>query len=185
MLFRHDKGFDPSSQANNADRTQSAIEFAWRAHSAQEAWAGKVDTKASIILALESGALFAALSANATGGLLSRLSRLPLILEMSGVVLIFLAILISAASIYPRLGSKRVHGAQYDQNTVHFGHLRYWNPGDLQQKLAYLNADDELAILSRQLVEMSKINWQKHMLVRTSLALGILGATCIVALIFV
>jgi hypothetical protein len=38
--------------------------FARRVHPAQEAWTNKVDTKGSILLALQGGALFAILSAS-------------------------------------------------------------------------------------------------------------------------
>ena len=44
----------PDSSDDNAQR---GIEFGWRVHSAQESWTAKVDGKASLLLALQGGAL--------------------------------------------------------------------------------------------------------------------------------
>ena len=152
-----------------------SLDFAWRVHVTQEAWTSKVDTKASILLALEGGALFAILSANATGGLLSQIDRWRQILEIIGASTLLAALVIAVGAVYPRLGSSWSHKSAHGSNFIYFGHLRLWEPGRLRAELNAFDPDTQLHMLCLQLVEMSKINWRKHRLVQISLSLALLS----------
>jgi hypothetical protein len=163
--------------ANQSAR--DGCEFAWRVHGAQEAWTGKVDIKASILLALEGGALFAVMAANGEGGILHDLHGWAHNVEITGIVLLVVAAIAAVAGVSPLLGSAREHRRQYDKHFVYFGHLRHWNAIELSSRLARLTADEELEMLSRQLVEMSKRNWTKHRYVQISLAATALGVVAI------
>lgn len=59
-------------QAPDPGDGRRRAEFAWRVHNAQESWASNADLKASILIALEGGALYAIISALGSGGLLAR-----------------------------------------------------------------------------------------------------------------
>ena len=84
-------------------REKDAVGFAWRVHNAHEGWTAKVDTKASILLALEGGSLFAILAANSERGALRRLTGAALTLEVMGAALLFVSVLCSIAAIFPLL----------------------------------------------------------------------------------
>src|SRR6516165_557165 len=61
----------PDGSDNNAQR---GIEFGWRVHSAQESWTAKVDGKASLLLALQGGALFGIATGHQKDGFLAKLT---------------------------------------------------------------------------------------------------------------
>ena len=156
-----------------------AIDFAWRAHNAQEAWTARVDTKASILLALEGGSLFAILSANNQAGALRSLDGLPQVLEIIGATVVFLSVFASAAAVFPMLGSVSQHKRDHINNAVYFGHVRHWHADDLGRYLMARDSVDSIATLSTQLVAMSKRNWAKHRLVQASLLLAVLGVSLV------
>ncbi|WP_143101939.1 Pycsar system effector family protein [Amycolatopsis marina] len=160
--------------------SNSSVEFAWRAHAAQESWTGKVDTKASILLALEGGMLFAVASTSAKGGVLSELSPLGKIVEICGIAALLVAIITSAAAVYPQLGPPQEHANRHADNFIYFGHLQHWHPPMLERSLKNQDGLDQLAALARQLVSMSKINWRKHRLVQVSIVFSILNLACFV-----
>ncbi|MFC4858004.1 Pycsar system effector family protein [Actinophytocola glycyrrhizae] len=150
-------------------------DFAWRVHGAQEAWTSKVDTKAAILLALEGGALFAILSANAKGGLLSQIVGWRQILEIIGASTLLAALVVAVGAVYPQLGSSRSHERAHRGNFIYFGHLRHWEPGRFRAELCAFESDMQLDMLCLQLIEMSKRNWRKHRLVQVSLSLALLS----------
>lgn len=146
-----------------------AIEFAWRVHAAQGSWAGNADVKASILLALEGGVLYAALG----GGILARSGNTARhATSVSGVVMLLAAIAASALVIFPRLG--RVQNS-HRPHVVYFGDLRHWNGLDLSAHIAQLSDDEQLKVLSQQLTQMSRLNWVKHRWVQVSLLLALAG----------
>lgn len=165
---------------NPADRI---VDFAWQIHAAQESWTGKVDVKASILLALEGGALFAVLAASSTTGVLARLDATARVLELIGVLLILLAIASATVAVFPLLGRTKEHGTSYRNNAIYFGHIRHWDPVDLHLYLTSMTASRQTEMLSRQLVEMSKRNWKKHRWVQVSLSFAIFGVASIAAAI--
>lgn len=151
--------------------------FAWRVHAAQAAWTGNADVKASILLALEGGSLYAALSATGHGGLLGG-AHGPAYPAAAGtgIAVLLLAIVAAAIAVFPRLGSgSHVPGPQ----AVYFGDLRRWDPADLAHHIDELTENDELGMLSLQLTQMSRQNWTKHRWVQLSLALALTGIVII------
>lgn len=152
-----------------------ATRFAWQVHLAQEAWTNKVDTKGSILLALQGGALFAVLSASGKDGALAQLDGWRRTLEIAGVGALLLAIVAAGLAVFPRLGRARRLRDQHRDQFVYFGHLRHWSPAELQARIGQLRTDEELASLVSQLVRISKINWLKYRLVQLSLALALAG----------
>lgn len=176
-IFRRGK---PAPGANE-QHFRDAIELAWRVHGAQEAWTAKVDIKASILLVLEGGSLFAILTANSQTGALRFFSGRPLVFEIAGVALLFLGTLCSAAAVFPMIGKSSQHRSDYRHHYIYFGHLRHRHPDDLQRKLTLSAGSDELAMLSLQLIAMSRRNWLKHRLVQLSLVLAMVGVILICA----
>jgi hypothetical protein len=154
---------------------RDAADFAWRVHGAQESWANKADVKASILLALEGGALFAVIAANAKDGLLTRLTGWQHVAEIVGIAFLLLAVSGATIAVFPRLGRAGLHRGDYHRHIIYFGHLRYWDAAELTVRLEALTSEEELAALSQQLVQMAKSNWDKHRWVQVSLMLALLG----------
>jgi len=150
------------------------IEFAWRAHAAQENWTAKVDTKASIFFTVN-GAGVAALVALRTqsGGVLEQLAGARQIIGDLGIVLCALAVVIAGAAIFPVLGRSKRHRVERD--TIYFGHLRHRTPAEVAEQLRTLNDDEKLDQLARQLVVMSRANWAKHRLLQLALVMALVG----------
>lgn len=153
--------------------------FAWQVHLAQEAWTSKVDTKGSILLALEGGALFAALSASGKDGALARLDGWRRAVEIGGVAALILAMIAAGLAVFPILGSTRQHYAQHRNHIVYFGHLRHWEPAQLIQRLQHLRPEDQLESLAGQLVRAGKLNWAKYRLVQLSIGLALVGVIAV------
>lgn len=163
----------------HATAFDSSVDLAWRTHNAQEAWTQKVDVKASVLLALEGGAIFAALTANSGTGLLARATGPIRLLELIGVVALVFAVGVAVWALLPQLGSSREHKATHQHHTIYFGHLRHWDADQLAERLRVAGHDDPFPMLARQLVEMSTRNWFKHRTIQLSLVLGSAGFTLI------
>jgi hypothetical protein len=142
-------------------------EFAWKVHDALDSWTGKVDTKASIALAIEA----------ANQGRLSGLHGYHADLVHVGLVFLGASVLASLAVVMPQL-SRRKARRNWSTNTIYFGHLRRWDPNKLAQALSSgtLTTDQ----LARQLVEMSKIAWRKHAWLQWSLGFLLFGVALLV-----
>jgi hypothetical protein len=150
-------------------------EFAWSVHRAQASWANNADIKASILLALEGGALYAAISALGAGGLLARPGgHAHPVANEAGMLALLLAIVAAAIAIFPRLGQNAADRGPHRQ-VIYFGDLRRWDETELSGRIATLTEGEELGMLSRQLTEMSKHNWVKHRWVQISLVLSLTG----------
>jgi hypothetical protein len=164
----------PPGKSSPADKNR-ATEFAWDVHRAQASWANNADVKASILLALEGGALYAAISALGDGGLLARPGglRYP-VASAIGISALLLAIVAAAIAIFPRLGQRDKDRDRHRQ-VIYFGDLRRWNATELSSHIAGLTKGEELDMLSRQLTEMSRHNWLKHRWVQVSLILSLAG----------
>src|SRR5579871_5333777 len=144
-------------------------EFAWRVHNAQESWASNADLKASILIALEGGALYAIISALGGGGVLSHVSDwLGHLAENLGIFALLLAILCAVAAIFPRLGQKnKTWDSQ--RRGIYFGVLRHWSPAEFTDYLTGLTEQQELDALGHQVTVMSRHNWAKHRWIQISL----------------
>ncbi|GAA3104888.1 hypothetical protein GCM10010464_80090 [Pseudonocardia yunnanensis] len=166
----------PKPQPSNST---GAAAFAWQVHQAQEAWTSKVDTKGSILLALEGGALFAALSASGKDGALARLDGWRQAVEIGGISALILAMVAAGLAVFPMLGSVRRQYAQHRTHVVYFGHLRHWEPADLQRRLRDLRPEDQFESLADQLVRAGRMNWAKYRLVQFSLVLALVGVLAV------
>ncbi|UGT53955.1 Pycsar system effector family protein [Nocardia asteroides] len=140
----------------------TAIAFGWRVHQSQEAWTAKVDVKASIVLALTGAVLVAIVAGNNKDGVLTTLTGWRDIVLMLSVVLIFIALTLAGAAVYPILGRVKDHKARHLDNTIYFGHLRHWDPLQLAAKLHVMSPAEEAKQLAVQMKVMSEGNWRKH-----------------------
>lgn len=159
-----------------------SIDFAWRAHTAQEAWTAKVDGKAAILLALEVALIAAVISGLAPDGALDALTAVGAVAARAGALLITVAAVLAAIAVLPLLGSSVDHARDYRSNLIYFGHLRHWPDGpDLADRLRSLSSDDILEQLARQLRQMSRRNWRKHRLLQISIGAALPGTLVVVA----
>jgi Pycsar effector protein len=166
-------GSSRQRQPPQPDSKQLAVETAWKIHAAIVDWTGKVDTKASFALALESAAIAGVVSLTATGRRLSGLSGFWMLGSFwGGSVCLLLAALLAATVVAPRLRTAAAK-KEWPDNFIYFGHLRHWKAADLSRALV---ERDVLPVLSRQLVVMSQVAWRKHRRVQASLILAIIGA---------
>jgi hypothetical protein len=153
--------------------TDEAKETAWRIHAAIGEWTGRVDAKASFALTLESAALAGIIALSDNGHRFSRLhgygARLTL---WAGAGLILAGAVLAILVVTPRLRKVKLLKEEAPQNFIYFGHLQFWDPATLAQKLAQ---EETLPILSNQLVNMSKIAWRKHRFVQLSFLLAASG----------
>lgn len=166
----------PTPEAEN----ERGLDFAWRTHTAITDWTAKVDSKASIVLGLGGVLLGFCVTLSVRGRALSGLTGWRGITEALGLAIISLGVLLTALVVAPRL-TRRAAKQEWRDNFLYFGHLRYWQAEDLKRQLQNLNLDDELSVLSKQLVSTSKIAWVKH--ARLQFSMGLLGiGTFLVAL---
>ncbi len=158
---------------------QRTIEFAWRVHAAQETWTAKVDAKAAIVLSLETAILVVLLAAEAPHRLLGQLTGWRSVITDLGIGVYIMAMVLAAIAVIPLMGRTKKHRAEYDRNAIYFGHLRHWRHEELNQWLNRMNQDDELAQLSRQLIELSRRNWHKHRSLQLSMLTSLFGSAFI------
>lgn len=152
---------------------EHATDCAWRIHDALMDWTGKVDGKATFALSLETAAV-TVLAALSTHRLPLPGGRPPGVLALcywTGVGLLLLSVAISVCVVLPRLG-RAMSREQWRDGFIYFGHLRHWDPVELAEALL---TREPLAVLTRQLVDMSRICWRKHRLVQTSIVLASVG----------
>ncbi|MER7645165.1 Pycsar system effector family protein [Streptomyces sp. NPDC126522] len=152
--------------------TDEPTETAWRIQAAVADWTAKADSKASFALTMQSTALavlgLLAASRRAGGDLDSTVPRLLLWI---GVLLMAAGVGFAAWAISPNLSKER-RGPESDDDFLYFGHVRHLDPAVLE---AALRDKDPLPSLSRQVVVMSEIAWNKHRRVQWSLMLAVAG----------
>ncbi|MFI0155843.1 Pycsar system effector family protein [Streptomyces lydicus] len=148
-------------------------ETAWRIHAALGEWTARVDAKASFALTLESAALAGIVALSDNNRLFSNLTgfsvRGPL---WAGIFLILAGAVLAILVVAPRLRARKKLEAEFSENFIFFGHLKYWEPVALAHKL---QEQDMLPVLTNQLVNMSKIAWKKHRYVQLSFLLAGVG----------
>lgn len=155
------------------------VETAWKIHSALTDWTGKVDTKASFALTIESALLVGVITLSSKDRVFNFLSGWEVFWYVLGIVLLVLGVLCAAWVVRPRLRSANLV-LESNSNFIYFGHLRELKPNQVQDHLENVPL---LPVLSKQLVEMSKIAWTKHKLVQRSMTLAPFGviSLCIAA----
>jgi hypothetical protein len=152
------------------------LDFAWRVHGALDSWTGKVDTKASITLAIESAILGFVLSLSKKGERLAGLDGASDVAYHIGVGCLVAAVLFALLVVMPQLNRRQAR-REWRNGMIYFGHLRHWKPADLANQLKAKQVYEEQ--LAAQLVAMSKIAWKKHAGLQWSVGFLILGAACL------
>ncbi|MGA5820532.1 Pycsar system effector family protein [Kitasatospora sp. NPDC094028] len=149
---------------------EEAVKTAWQIHGSLTEVTGRVDAKASFALTIESAALGAIVALSGTGTTLGRTSgALAATLFWLGVAVLALAAVAAVSVVVPRGEGKQPSDPP---NFVYYGQLRHWTPDRLATEL---RDTDPLPVLTRQLVEMSRIIWVKDRRVRQSLLLAVVG----------
>ncbi len=159
------------------------VDFGWRVHGMLDTWTGKVDNKASIVLAVESAAFAFIVTQTAKGKVFANPGAVGAWVFRVGLALLMLAIGLSLLVVLPQLNRRR-STKEWAQNSIYFGHLRHWEPDQLAKALPNQAAHqgDQLA---RQMVAMSRIAWRKHSWLQGSLgALAAAVGLLIVVAIF-
>jgi hypothetical protein len=158
---------------------ERGVTFAWTTHSAITDWTAKVDTKAAIVLSLGSVLLGFFVTLSGKGRILDDMHGWRLILERVGLGWSAIGVVLASLVVAPRL-NRRLTRSSWRENFVYFGHLRYWEPTDLREKLRSLEVDQELSVLATQLVATSRIAWHKHRLLQGAMVSLILGTAVVV-----
>jgi Family of unknown function (DUF5706) len=160
------------------DPHDDPVEFGWRVHGLLGEWTGKVDSKASIVLAIESAGFAFVVTQTNKGRVFAGLDGWQLWGLRVALGCLILAVALSLLVVLPQLNRKQSK-RDWKSNTIYFGHLRHWNPGDLAKAMmASTTQPDQLA---RQMVAMSKIAWRKHAWLQGSLALLALAVLVLLA----
>ncbi|AWT44742.1 MULTISPECIES: Pycsar system effector family protein [Streptomyces] len=149
------------------------LETAWRLQASLADSTSKADTKASFALAIQS-TILALLGLITTSGRAADSSehKASSYLMWAGALLLALGACCAAAAVSPNL-SKELRGPEPGNDFLFFGHLRHWEPADLETAL---KEKELLPQLSRQIVVMSEIAWTKHRRVQWSLVLAAAGS---------
>lgn len=160
----------PNRQADDG------VEFAWRVHSALDTWTGKVDSKASISLAIEIAVIGFVITLSTKDGPLVGLTGSDLCFYRIALGFLVLSVLLSMLAVVPQL-NRRQAKKNWRSGMVYFGHLRHWDPKELEKALE-APAKRQLA---DQLVAMSRIAWRKHAWLQWSLISLVVGAALLLA----
>lgn len=155
--------------------TPDPIDFAWKIHAALVDWTGKVDTKASFALTIETALLAGVVTLSGDRRVFHNLNGWAVAWYVLGILLLIAAVLCAAWVVRPRLRGANLK-AEATDNFIYFGHLRHLTPEVVQERL---EGTELLPVLSKQLVEMSKIAWMKHRLVQVSLSLAPTGVVAL------
>jgi hypothetical protein len=156
------------------------VEYGWKVHDALDAWTTKVDSKASIVLAVEAGTLALIASLAERGRPLASLHGQQVLLFRIGIGLLVLSVVLAGASVIPQL-RRRASRREWNDNSIYFGHLRHWEPDKLAKALRERDERSSIDELARQHVRMAAIAWRKHSLLQISMAVAPVG----VLLVFV
>lgn len=156
----------------------NGLDVAWKLHETLIDWTGKVDSKAGFALSAEAAVLAAAVGLIAPDRIFADFrSQWITALFYIGCALMLCAVLTAACAVVPRIYS-RDSEQQSQVNFIYFGNLRLWEPTELAR---VMNEQDPLPVLSRQLVNISRIVWIKHRCVQFSLWFAAAGGVALVA----
>ncbi|MEU5810709.1 Pycsar system effector family protein [Streptomyces sp. NPDC047718] len=152
-----------------------AKETAWKIHAELGNWTARVDAKASFALTLASAAVAGVIALTAKDNALANLHGWARFLLWLGAIVILLGGLSAMLVVTPRLRARNAR-TEAPTNFIYFGHLMHRDPDELATAL---KETDVLPVLSRQLVNTSKIIWAKHRHVQQSFVLFAVGATLV------
>ena len=149
-----------------------STEFAWRVHDALKDWTGRVDTKASIGVALDTAVAGLLIPASRQGAPLYGLTGWRFAVFLTGIGMLVLAAGCAMYVVIPQL-DRRHSGRNWRDGIIYFGHLRHWHEDDLVARLG--NHEDNLRQLARQHIIMSRIAWRKPRALQRSLQLLVIS----------
>lgn len=151
-------------------------DFAWHIHDELSSWTARVDTKASIALAIEAASLGFVVTLSSKDGLLAHVESWGTWTLHIGTIVLLAGVVLAVAVVLPQLRGRRTR-AEHSRNFIYFGHLRHWDA----EKLADRLEDDPVGreVLARQLVTMSKILWSKHVLLQWSLVAYVISVALV------
>jgi hypothetical protein len=153
-----------------------AVENAWKIHSAITDWTGKVDSKASFVLTIESALIAGVVTLSSNK---RRLADLNTWWELAwyrvGIVTLVAAVCFVVLVVRPRLKSRDA-ARTWRENYIYFGHVHHWSPTKLAERL---EMEDILPVLARQLVATSDVAWKKHRRLQNSVTLAVIGSLCV------
>lgn len=173
----------PVRSAADGLQTLAPEDFAWRIHQSLQDWTAKVDTKASIVMALETGLSSIILVFSGSVRFPNHPNSALLWAHRGGLVLLFVSIALAGAVVFPQIGH-RASARSWQDNYLYFGHIRHWKSTELAAELLSGRARRHLDALSTQLVTMSRVVWRKHVTLQCSMLCALLGCIAIgVALI--
>lgn len=168
---------DPMNESEREDPIDSAVEFGRSVHGHLDNWTGKVDNKASIVLAIESAAFAFVVTQTDQGKQFADLGHLGEWWFRIGLGLLLLAMVFALLVVWPQLNGRKSK-RDWKSNTIYFGHLRHWEPSDLAAALLEWKTEPDQ--LARQMVAMSKIAWRKHVWLQISLGAFSIGAALLI-----
>ena len=154
-------GRSKPSVPSEANTDAEAEARAWEVYRSHADWIGKVDTKASILLALQGVLLGVVISLTDTGKPFACLRDWwDWVLFVGGIAVLLVAAVMSVLVIAPRV---RVRRHQPDRKAMedytYFGHSRWWDPQPLAAELR----KPALGILARQIRILGQVAWRKHL----------------------
>ncbi|MFJ1878937.1 Pycsar system effector family protein [Streptomyces chartreusis] len=165
-----------AQDATETEARARAIETAWHIHAELGNWTAKVDAKASFALTLDSAAIAGIIALSTDNHLLAHLHGWgPRSLLWSGTLLILVSGVFAMLVVVPRLRARRVR-EEAPSNFIYFGHLMHRQADELTSAL---ENTDILPVLSRQLIAVSKIAWDKHRHIQLSFVAFGLGAALV------
>lgn len=148
------------------------LDTAWQLHAAQMEWTGKVDAKAGFILSLDTAAIATGVALSADGmvfqGIADNWTRIPYGFSL---LLFIVAALLAAWAVVPALRSGNLK-REAELDFIYFGHARLWKADELAEALG---ERETLPVVTRQVVRMAEIAWNKHRRVVWSTWLTALG----------
>lgn len=153
-----------------SDGKPDPVDLGWKRHAAINDWTSKIDSKASIVLTLESAVCAAIVALSAEDRPLGSLEGTTLWTYRLGVLLLVVGLAAATLVVRPRLKSRAAR-AKYPTNTIYFGHLRYWSTSELADHLDSISAKYETEMLALQLTTMAGVAWTKHRLLQLSLTI--------------
>lgn len=157
---------------------KEALDTAWKIHAALVDWTGKVDAKASFAVTLESAGIATIVALSSKDRIFGALTgHLQLAAYYGALGCLIVAASLAMWVVIPRLRMWKVR-KEAPENFIYFGHLQYWEPLELAEKI---KTAEMLPVIAKQMVGMSEIAWRKHLFVKASMILAIVGGGCLLA----
>jgi len=164
----------PAAPVGGSDQVDP-IDFAWQTHSAIQHWTASVDTKASIVLVVQTAVAGSALhELIAPDGQLHNATDLHLGVAIFACALLVAAVALALWVVFPRMKRQRTI-ALSSTGLVYFGHLANRQAEDIQAALEALDRRSALEQLSKQLTVTGKVAWDKHASLQWSIATFAVG----------